>query len=94
MFSDLSHSQKMTIYQCLCFAVSNSAGIGFHNSDQRHVAYATGAKDGQSRKDLGDSPDDNELFQMMKALSSEVSLDDCPAINDWQGFCQFAMQQK
>ena len=97
MLNDLTAAQKRMIYQGLLCLVKSNSGIGFVNCDQGHLAYVAGRDGKVDYATLGDSPEDNVLFQMMHTLSvslSEAELDKSSEISDyvfsWSDFCILA----
>lgn len=98
-FSLLSFSEKQIVYLGLLELVKGNSGVGFHNCDQGHVAYAIGRDGTYDDKTWGDSPERNKLFRMMHTLSvdlSEAELDRSAEISDyvfsWSDFCTLAYQ--
>jgi len=79
------------IYKAMIHAIKTNSGIGFHNCDQGHPAYVLGA-DGGDSSTMGDSPEKNLLYQMVKDLSWEHGEDAGQVINDWQDFCKLAVE--
>ena len=97
MFESLSHSQRSLVYQGLLKLVTTNSGVGFANNDQGHMAYAIGRSGKSDYEQFGDSPDRNQLFQMMHSLTTQLSaaeLDDSSEISDyvfaWSDFCNLA----
>ena len=71
----------------------NNSGIGFHNQDQGHVAYSpVGNTDehANQHKELGDSPEENALYQLLISLCEELGESANPPIKTWQNFCVLA----
>ena len=98
MFEKLDQIQKSLVYHGLKLIVEKGEGLGFHNRDRGHPAYAIPAS-GKTTDDTdwGDGPDRNDLFKMLKSLSDdlrgtvfakEVGWYD---FTDWQKFCKFAV---
>jgi len=90
MFSDLNVFQQLILYKALVYAVTTNSGIGFHNSDQGHPAYRRGRSGDVDFNTWGDSPQNNELFQMVAALSSLLGQSAQPSIKTWEEFCVLA----
>lgn len=76
------------IYAALIHAVKTNSGIGFHNCDQGHHAYLTGAQDGS--EDMGDTRAENKLFQMLVRLSERYGKSHGAQVRNWREFCQLA----
>jgi len=98
MFENLDEFQKYYIYHGLKLLVEKGDGMGFHNSDRRHPAYAIPASGKtDSKTDWGDGPERNQLFQMLKSLSDDlrgtVYAQETKWFDfkDWQTFCKFAV---
>lgn len=91
----LSFSERYVLYTALLRMVKANDGTGFHNNDQGHPAYRAGESGKHDYDALGDSPERNTLFQMMRALSE--SLVDCgdfrasDFVTDWASFCRLAV---
>ena len=89
---------RYVLYTALLHAVESNSGIGFCNSDQGHLAYRVGAKEGKfDYESYGDSPERNRLFKMMHALSVRMNEDaesfdsTLELIFSWQDFCRIAV---
>src|SRR6266404_6612102 len=96
-FESLSFSEKHLLYRGLLCLVTSNSGYGFCNNDQLHPAYAVGRSGQSNYKQWGDSPEHNNLFKMMHALSVELSaaeIDGSAEISDyifsWVDFCDIA----
>ena len=74
--------------------VQSNAGVGFHNNDQGHTAYVVGRDGIVDVADHGDCPEENTLYQMMKALTHDLrgypAFDKDELVNTWQDFCRIA----
>ena len=92
MFSDLSPWQKELVYKGLLALIRSGSGVGFATHDQGHPAYRLGATGMVDGKNLGDSPDRNQLYQMLTSLASELGQASSPAVSTWEGFCQLALE--
>jgi len=92
MFDNLSYLQMTTLYQALIHAISTNSGIGFHNHDQGHPAYCMGASGKIDPQTWGDSPEENEYFQMVLALSTKLGETATPQIKSWEDFCTLAVE--
>ncbi len=94
MFREFNFSQRYTLFTSLLNSIKSNSGLGFHNSDQGHLAYRIGCDEDIEFRDHGDSPERNELFKMMCVLSE--SLEDCTDfgpddfITKWSDFCKMA----
>ena len=94
MISAPTDMEKYLIFEALVRAIETNSGIGFHNEDQGHIAYRAGAKDGDEvNQNLGDSPEENELFKLLRSFGQEFpeyepSID----LSTWQKFCAFAVE--
>ena len=98
-FHGFSFPEKKIIYQGLLSLVKSNSGVGFCNSDQGHPAYAVGRSGKYDYEQFGDSPERNNVYQMMHALSvslSEAELDSSSEIREyvfcWTDFCTIAYQ--
>lgn len=79
------------IYDALIHSIDTNSGIGFHNNDQGHIAYLTGAKDGShDYEQWGDSPENNRLFKMLVCLSGDRGDSHSAQIRNWREFCERA----
>jgi hypothetical protein len=92
MFADCSKSQKVIVYQAFIQAIESNSGIGFANRDQRHPAYAMGARGIVDEPRWGDSPQNNDLYQMITALEPDVRDEVGILITSWVDFCSFAIK--
>ena len=63
------------MYKALPHAVRTNSGIGFHNNDQGHPVYRVGAR-GKEFDHIGDSPADNVMFHLLRALYPECGPED------------------
>ena len=98
MFSDLTVGQKELAYQALKKMVE-SCGIGFCNGNRRHPVYLVGATGEEWHIDAScpDGPEQNDLYQMLSALSTEfkegnqVNYTWFYDFSEWQDFCKFAI---
>lgn len=94
MLEDLDSGQKYIIYSSFVFIVKSNSGIGFQNEDQGHPTYILGREGKYDDEKLGDSPEKNELYQMMKELSeffkdsSDFNREDL--VFSWSDFCKMA----
>jgi len=96
MFDSFDAIDQFVIYRSLLDSVCANSGHGFHNGDQGHPAYRTGAQ-GEllSFGAIGDHPDHNHLYKMMRELSE--ALKDHPELRrpdlvlSWQEFCRIAV---
>lgn len=94
MLEYLDSGQKYIIYSSFLYMVKSNSGIGFLNEDQGHPAYVLGREDKADYEKLGDLPEKNELYQMMKELSvffgdsSDFSREDL--VFSWSDFCKMA----
>jgi hypothetical protein len=90
----LGFSERYVLFTALLRMIKANDGTGFHNNDQGHPAYVVGKSGKYDYDQLGDSPDRNALFQMMKTLSE--SLEGCTDfapedfVTDWDSFCRLA----
>jgi hypothetical protein len=76
------------IYDALIHAIKTNSGIGFHNNDQGHLAYMTGAENGS--EDMGDTREENRLYQMLVRLSDRYGKSSGVQVRNWREFCQLA----
>src|SRR6266513_3499845 len=93
-FESLSFSEKQLLYRGLLCLVTSNSGYGFCNNDQGHPAYAVGRSGQYDHKQWGDSPERNNLFNMMHVLSVELSaaeINNSAEVSDyifsWADFC-------
>jgi hypothetical protein len=97
MFESFDVIDKYLIYRALLDSVRANSGYGFRNKDQRHPAYTTGASNEKPMDygTIGDHPDRNQLYKMMRELSE--SFKDDPELKrsdlvlSWQDFCTMAV---
>jgi hypothetical protein len=92
MFEQLSHLRMIVLYEALIHAMRTNSGIGFYNNDQDHAAYRMGASGSIDSQTWGDSPEENELFQMVLALSNELGEAAKPQVSCWEHFCKLAVE--
>ena len=76
------------IYDALIHAIKTNSGIGFHNNDQGHPAYMSGAEDGS--ENMGDTREENKLYQMLVRLSDRYGKSRGVQVRNWREFCQLA----
>jgi hypothetical protein len=93
-FDSFSFSQKQLLYRGLVALVNSKSGNGVCNNDQGHMAYAIGRDGTYDYEQWGDSPEHNQLFIMMHALSldlSEAEIDGSAELSEyvfaWCDFC-------
>jgi hypothetical protein len=98
-FGELDFHDKQLLYKGLVALVKSNSGLGFHNSDQGHPAYAIGREGNHDYKQWGDSPEHNRLFKFMHTLSvdlCEAEIDDSSEISEyiftWSDFCSMAYE--
>ena len=96
MFENLDSIDQFLIYGALLNSIRTNCGHGFINSDQGHLAYRCGANgDILSHGTIGDHPERNRLYKMMRELSD--ALKDHPELRrsdlvfSWQDFCKIAI---
>jgi len=87
MLNNLTDDQEYAIYLTIIHAIKTNSGVGFVNGDQGHLAYLSGAK---GEIGHGDSPDENNLFQVLSKLSHKFYGDVPFDLTTWEGFCLFA----
>jgi hypothetical protein len=92
MFDNVTKSQKIILYQALIHAVRSNSGIGFANRDQRHPAYTMGANGTIDEQKWGDSPQANDLYQMITALAPDVRDEVATVVMTWEDFCGLAVK--
>ncbi|MBI3377247.1 MAG: toll/interleukin-1 receptor domain-containing protein [Nitrospirae bacterium] len=92
--------EKQYIYQGLKSLIEKGDGIGFHNADQGHPVYQSGAKGRLDEMwEYADSSDKNLLFQMLSKLTKELKeleIENYRFIwwydfSEWKDFCKFAV---
>jgi|GEM_PF-2161272 len=92
----LPDRERNLLYHALLHMVKSNTGHGFRG-DQRHLAYSRGAAGDPSNRRDGDSPAENVLYQMMKALAETIDEggDFAPdeLVRDWQTFCKLAVAE-
>lgn len=94
MFASFEFGQRYVLYTALLQMVRSCSGTGFHNLDQGHPAYRLGCSGKADRPAMGDAPENNDLYGMMRELSE--SLRDCKDFRredfvfSWADFCQMA----
>jgi hypothetical protein len=97
MFKSFPTEAKVYIYLGLKKLISINSGQGFHNADQGHPFYVTGAKGEVFGKGV-DSPETNALFKMLKELSEDLKgLGYTNHVwwydfSTWESFCKFAVE--
>jgi hypothetical protein len=96
-FEAFSFSQKQLLYKGLLALVKSNSGRGFANGDQGHPAYAIGRGGTFDYDKWGDSPDRNEMFQMMQSLSGDLCVGEIDGsseigeyVHAWCDFCEIA----
>jgi hypothetical protein len=90
MSLDLNKHRDL-IYNALIHAIRTNSGIGFKNCDQGHPAYSHGAEANTGGQ--GDSPEDNELFAVLRGIcQSQEPPDSLPQIDTWKSFCELAVK--
>ncbi|MFA4919831.1 MAG: toll/interleukin-1 receptor domain-containing protein [Thermodesulfovibrionales bacterium] len=92
--------EKQYIYQGLKSLIETGDGVGFHNADQGHPVYLSGAT-GKLHEmwEYADSPEKNQLFQMLSKLTKELKelgIEEFRFIwwydfSEWKDFCKFAV---
>lgn len=91
---DLDRMSQIIVYKSLLKSVRDCTGEGFCNHDQMHFIYVIGCSQDKCSQD-DDSPEKNELYQMMRVLSEVLkdSQDIAPNdfVTDWQSFCKMAV---
>ncbi len=101
MFDDLTPYQKELVFRGLKSLIETNTGIGFHNADQGHMVYCEGAEGIAfiaSAKDQPDSPQKNELYKLLHALSADLSKLDSQQFtwwydfDSWKSFCKLAYE--
>ena len=88
MTIDLNQEQMM-IYESLIHAIKTDSGIGFENNDQGHPAYMV-HEDGSTSNGMGDSPEENRLYQLLRSLSEDFGERTHTPIRSWVDFCRLA----
>lgn len=83
------NTEQMMIYEALIHAIKTNSGIGFHNNNQGHPAYMA-HEDGSTAKDMGDSPEANDLYKMLRSLTGELGDRAHVPIRSWVDFCRLA----
>ena len=97
MFEKLNLTQKEIIFRALKAMVESNSGIGFHNADQGHPFYLTGAAGSPNTFPDSDGPDTNSVFKMLSELSRDFKDNDYTRFNwwydfsEWKSFCKFAV---
>jgi hypothetical protein len=81
----------LIVYDALIHAIRTNSGIGFHNADQGHPAYLLGCEGKSDYHELGDSPEENKLYQLLIGLSESLGDSAQPPIRTWQDFCRLAV---
>ena len=74
------------MFEALVEMIASDTGRGFHNVDQGHPAYLTGARGDIG---MGDGPDENSLFQVLQRFDRKYHEEICD-LSTWQKFCRFA----
>ncbi|QDU78440.1 hypothetical protein Pla110_01410 [Polystyrenella longa] len=90
---NLSEEQTRIVYDALIFAVRNNSKIGFQNGDQGHPAYmpvGNTDEEANNHEELGDSPQNNALYNLLHALNKVLGDSADPRINSWEDFCTLA----
>jgi len=96
MFEDLKYSHLEIIYRGLKSLIESGGGYGFHNSDMGNPVYLLGSKYIIDEK-MGDSPQQNDLFQILRDLSEKLKAYGADEyrwwydFSDWQAFCKFSV---
>ena len=96
MFKKLDMNQKQIVFQALKRLVESASGIGFHNHDQGHPFYSSGAEGKTDAFPDGDSPKENDMYKMLSELSRDFKAHDQTGyvwwydFSEWQDFCKFA----
>lgn len=95
MFDHFDYEDKFLIYGSVMNSVRANSGFGFINGDQGHPAYRSGATGTSPQLALGDHPDHNRLYKIMRELSE--ALKDHPELGksnlvlSWKDFCKMAV---
>ena len=80
-----------TVYRYIIDGIRFNSGYGFHNSDQGHIAYRSGALTDKGGE--GDSPEDNDVYQILFLICRHDQVpSDLPRIESWKSFCELALQ--
>lgn len=96
MFESFDPVSRYLIYRSLLNSVRSDSGLGFQNDEQGHLAYRGGAMGVVPDATIGDHPDQNRLYKMMRELSD--TLKDNPDLRrsdlvlSWQDFCKMAVE--
>lgn len=97
MLENMPGVEKILIYKGLKKLIEMNTGEGFVNADQGHPAYTMGADGKIDKNQLGDSPDSNALFKILKEISQELKNKYDTSYNwwydftTWEKFCKFAV---
>jgi hypothetical protein len=92
--------EKQYIYQGLKSLIESGNGVGFHNADQGHPVYLSGASGRLDKSwEYADSPEKNLLFQTLSKLTKELKeagIEEFRFIwwydfSEWKDFCKFAV---
>ena len=75
------------VFNAIVEMIATNSGVGVHNCDQGHPAYATGAKGGSG---LGDAPERNRMFRLLQKFDYKhhESIHD---LSSWKRFCQLVL---
>lgn len=92
MAIQLTPLQEYFVYEALVHALQTNSGIGFHNSDQGHPAYVVGRDGHSDYHTWGDSPEENEVYQLMVKLTNALGESARPPVRNWADFCQLATE--
>ena len=77
------------MFRALVQMIDGNSGVGFHNLDQGHPAYALGSRGTVDPEKLGDGPEHNGLFQTLKRFDWKYH-DEIQDLSTWEKFCSFA----
>lgn len=91
--TQLTIPEKAVLYHALLSHVKSGSGYGYANSDREHPAYCPPfSHDGS----LGDGPQSNTIYKIMKALSWEAGefgeIADDEVVASWQSFCELSQK--
>ena len=97
MFEQLDIFQKHLVFHALKQMIESADGVGFHNFDQGHLCYISGAEGETDDFSKVDGPEKNNMYKMLSELSRDFKANNATEyvccwhdFSEWQDFCKFA----
>lgn len=95
---DFGKFQLVYLHKALKQFIEAGSGYGFHNHDMGHIVYQAGAAgEKPDAATWGDGPEQNDLYQLLKAIHEEMKSRELDEFieypfDSWQSFCKLAVK--